>query len=432
MKCAEVMEWMHRYLDHDLNQDEIAQMFRHIDNCPSCAEIFERLSLLSKELEQLPDVKPPFSLVDSILPQLAELDRSSREQSADRAEEPVVVPFSRDSSRRKPSKGTSIASRTGIGAVAAAVILGIAIFNMPDKMPGAEVDHLLQDTATMVSGDTANEMSLESKAGTTTGSDTAMPADSGTDLGDSENHAADLAATPYVGDDNATDNGTPEQEADPASMDSAPVNEPDAASGGRAITEPPESAKPKPTEKTTSPKQSAGTKAQPSASNGAGNNRSKVDKKDQSAGIDTGNAANSAPSSEMDESLNAPYNFGREVMSLNLYEDPNVQTWTSPDGQYAAEVADLQLVIYKNPPKDSVEDRLAVVSYPLEGNWISGEWSADSLQFMYVIEKDGVNVTNVYTIGEEAMPSSAPASTSAVTPAPSPTPANTPSASSTN
>lgn len=409
MKCAEVMEWMHRYLDHDLNRDEIAQMFRHIDNCPSCAEVFERLSLLSKELEQLPDVKPPFSLVDSILPQLAELDRSSREQSADRTEEPVVVPFSRDSSRRKPSKGASIASRTGIGAIAAAVILGIAIYNMPDKMPGAEVEHLPQDTATTVGGYTANEMSLESKAGTTADSDAAMPADSGTDLGDSENHAAD-----------------------PASMDSAPVNEPDAASGGRAITEPPESMKPKPTEKIISPKQSAGTKAQPSASSGASNNRSKVDKKDQSAGIDTGNAANSAPSSEMDGSLNAPYNFGRGVMSLNLYMDPNVQTWTSPDGQYAAEVADLQLVIYKNPPKDSVEDRLAVVSYPLEGNWISGEWSADSLQFMYVIEKDGVNVTNVYTIGEEAMPSSAPATTPAVTPAPSATPANTPSASSTN
>lgn len=58
MKCAEVMEWMHRYLDKDLSQDEIIEMFRHIDNCPSCAEVFERLTLLSNELEQLPDVKP--------------------------------------------------------------------------------------------------------------------------------------------------------------------------------------------------------------------------------------------------------------------------------------------------------------------------------------------------------------------------------------
>lgn len=118
MKCAEVMEWMHRYLDKDLSQDEIVEMFRHIDNCPSCAEVFERLTLLSNELEQLPDVKPPFSLVDSILPQLAELDRSSREQSAVRSEDPVVVPFSRESSRGKPAKGTSIATRTGIGAIA--------------------------------------------------------------------------------------------------------------------------------------------------------------------------------------------------------------------------------------------------------------------------------------------------------------------------
>ncbi|MFD2880094.1 anti-sigma factor family protein [Paenibacillus rhizoplanae] len=59
MKCAEVMEWMHRYLDHDLSQEEMLEMFRHIDDCPSCAEVLDRLTLLSQQLEQLPDVKPP-------------------------------------------------------------------------------------------------------------------------------------------------------------------------------------------------------------------------------------------------------------------------------------------------------------------------------------------------------------------------------------
>lgn len=58
MKCAEVMEWMHRYLDHDLSQDEMIEMFSHIDDCSSCAEVFDRLKMLSQQLEQLPDVKP--------------------------------------------------------------------------------------------------------------------------------------------------------------------------------------------------------------------------------------------------------------------------------------------------------------------------------------------------------------------------------------
>lgn len=80
MKCAEVMEWMHRYLDHDLSQDEMIEMFRHIDDCSSCAEVFDRLQLLSQQLEQLPDVKPPFSLVDSILPQLDQLDLNVQEK----------------------------------------------------------------------------------------------------------------------------------------------------------------------------------------------------------------------------------------------------------------------------------------------------------------------------------------------------------------
>lgn len=101
--------------------------------------------------------------------------------------------------------------------------------------------------------------------------------------------------------------------------------------------------------------------------------------------------------------------------------DSNVQTWTSPDGHYAVEFAGLQLVIYKNSPEGSVEDRTAVTSYPLEGNWISGEWSADSSQFTYVTEKDGVNTTKVYTVQKAGITSSTPAASPSATPAASST-----------
>jgi hypothetical protein len=416
MKCAEVMEWMHRYLDQDLSQDEIVEMFRHIDDCPSCAEVFERLTLLSKELEQLPDVKPPFSLVDSILPQLAELDRSSREQSAVRAEESVVVPFSRESSRGKPSKGTSMATRTGIGAIAAAVILGIAIFNMPDKMPGAEVEQMLQDSGQATS-DTANSMAIESQSSTSANSDEPAPANSGTDSAalpaeqgeDGDNAALDRAMGPV----------------EPASMPSSPT-ESNAGAGARSVPEPTHSVKPNPTEKIMTPKPDTVTKVQPPDAGGGSNNPPKVDRKEQTADTDKGSASDSASSLPMEESSMMDSGFGQGLMSFNNSTDSNVQTWTSPDGQYAVEFAGLQLVIYKNSPEGSVEDRTAVTSYPLEGKWVSGEWSADNSQFTYVTEIDGVRTTKVYTVQKAGITSSAPASS------PSATPVTTPAASSTN
>ncbi|KTD88285.1 zf-HC2 domain-containing protein [Paenibacillus etheri] len=417
MKCAEVMEWMHRYLDKDLSQDEIVEMFRHIDNCPSCAEVFERLTLLSNELEQLPDVNPPFSLVDSILPQLAELDRSSREQSAVRTEEPVVVPFSRESSRGKSSKGTSIATRTGIGAIAAAVILGIAIFNMPDKMPGAEVEQIMQDSS-KATGGSANNMAIESQAFTSANLDEAAPANGGTDSGA-------LPASPGANEDNAALDRAMGP-VDPASVPTSPT-ESNAGSGGRSIPEPTNDVKPNPTEKIMTPKSDTVTKVQNPDTSAGSNDQSKADKKDQPASIDEGIAADSALLTE--ESLKTSDDFGRGVMGFNISNDSNdsdVQTWTSPDGHYAVEFAGLQLVIYKNSPEGSVEDRIAVTSYPLEGNWISGEWSADSSQFTYVTEKDGINTTKVYTVQKAGITSSTPVAS------PSATPEGTPTSSSTN
>lgn len=209
---------------------------------------------------------------------------------------------------------------------------------------------------------------------------------------------------------------------DPTSMPSAPADAADAGAGGRSITEPPQSADPKPTAKIAPPRQDVATKSHNSDSSNASSNQLKVDNKEQTADMNSDSAADSAPL--MEDSLKIPYDYGREVMSLSSSEDPNVQTWTSPDGQYAIEFVGLQLVIYKKSPEGSAEERLAVNSYPLEGNWISGEWSADSSKFTYVTEKDGVNVTKVYTVQEAA--SSSPAVS------PGATPTNTPTSSSTN
>jgi anti-sigma factor RsiW len=134
MKCEEVMESMQRYLDDDLHADECAAMREHMKTCASCAEMFERLTRLSEELVNLPKVEPPYSIVDSILPRLQEIDRHlSAERSPAPAEPPVVA-------TAEPAVGHSPAERRRKrlflyriigGAAAAVVFIGIAIQQLP-------------------------------------------------------------------------------------------------------------------------------------------------------------------------------------------------------------------------------------------------------------------------------------------------------------
>ncbi|UUZ86756.1 zf-HC2 domain-containing protein [Paenibacillus sp. P26] len=74
--CQEVIELMQRYLDRDLDETEYSRMLGHLQQCPDCSELFERLVNLSQELESLPKVTPPYSLVDAILPQPGGAGRS--------------------------------------------------------------------------------------------------------------------------------------------------------------------------------------------------------------------------------------------------------------------------------------------------------------------------------------------------------------------
>jgi hypothetical protein len=116
MNCEEVMEYMQRYLDGDLSEQEKESMFAHLKSCVSCKEMFERLNRLSDELVSLPKVTPPFSIVDSILPQLDALDRERDAGSA---------------GSRAASSGRRVPGRwkfPGVfGAVAAAACLIVAV-----------------------------------------------------------------------------------------------------------------------------------------------------------------------------------------------------------------------------------------------------------------------------------------------------------------
>jgi anti-sigma factor RsiW len=74
MNCKEIMELMQRYIDHDLMEAEQESLFVHLQDCPDCAASFEQLQILSAELSSLTKVTPPFSIVESIMPRLAEID----------------------------------------------------------------------------------------------------------------------------------------------------------------------------------------------------------------------------------------------------------------------------------------------------------------------------------------------------------------------
>jgi hypothetical protein len=131
MKCQEVNELMQRYLDKDLGDMENSVLFKHVQECAECAAVFERLKRLSDELEQMPDVDPPVSLVDSILPRLEEIDRTGAGMQD--VEFPVdgnkipeqnkIVSFKRWIADR-PFKAVG-------GVVAAAVVFGLIIVNNP-------------------------------------------------------------------------------------------------------------------------------------------------------------------------------------------------------------------------------------------------------------------------------------------------------------
>ncbi|MFC0215840.1 zf-HC2 domain-containing protein [Paenibacillus chartarius] len=124
MTCQERVELMQRYLDHDVNETEENELLQHLQTCEQCAGLFDRLKRLDEELSQLPRVSPPFSLVDAILPQLAELDRlpATLEETAAK-ESMTVIPSGGIPRTRRPLLSWKIAS----GAAVAAAVIGALV-----------------------------------------------------------------------------------------------------------------------------------------------------------------------------------------------------------------------------------------------------------------------------------------------------------------
>lgn len=170
MICEEVIELMQRHLDDDLNNEEHKQMRDHLDACPECAEMMERLVQIDQDLGNLPKVTPSFSLVDAILPQLHQLDAElNKEAALPRRDDAAAMELVSDRSAAKPAGARARrlppfyrsvwAKATGVAAAAA--VLGVMMVNgLSDSFPqdgaarstsspqsGAEQSRLMESAA---------------------------------------------------------------------------------------------------------------------------------------------------------------------------------------------------------------------------------------------------------------------------------------------
>jgi hypothetical protein len=125
MNCEHAIELMQRYVDNDLSEQENLVLNAHLRDCPSCALSFDRLQALHEQLLQLPKIKPRYSIVDSILPKLLEMDgqtlENEREESASLdADEPRMSPSEPVSEPARTRRYFGYVSWKLTGAVAAA------------------------------------------------------------------------------------------------------------------------------------------------------------------------------------------------------------------------------------------------------------------------------------------------------------------------
>ena len=413
MKCEEVVEWMHRYLDHDLGDVETAQMLQHVAQCPECAENFSLLRALSRELEDLPQVTPKFSLVDAIMPQLDAIDEARREQSSTIQEmTPVPAAFEnlQRSSERKPKQKwlNSMVGRMSMGAAAAAVVLGVAIWGYePEKVENAESMMLssgsTQETGAVEQNPLSRDVENDESFSPRSNSDPLMD--------DTENKSVMTEkADPMT----APEENGPEQSPEPEGKDNQTSNQPsttsetDNSTEVRNTTPDASSSQKSPDQgKDTQPKdQDSSTAAVPPA------NENEKESTETSDGRDSEsyNTQEIAPEVEMKEptednqssgtdSGTAAPNGSKEFGAPNqgITSTMTSKEWSSPDGSYVVMLIDNQLSVYSKSAADP--DVLNLVEQRnLEGTLKTASWSSDSTSFNYETDKDGTTVKNTFTV----------------------------------
>ncbi|GGG10968.1 anti-sigma factor family protein [Paenibacillus abyssi] len=226
MTCQEVMEYMQRQLDGDLDERETESLMDHTRHCPDCAAMFERLKRLSSELDNLPKVAPGYSLVDAIMPRLEQIELMQSAQTA--ADDAIVNTVPRRTPPVRQQRWTERFSfRALSGVIAAGVVIGLFIVTF--------------DSQGMRNADEANSNTMLFSANyNSSGADHSAAASSGAETGNAADNGAieSLSERSSVNDQagNESRDGTPEP---PVSGDAAAVSpdsngEPDQAGNAAA------------------------------------------------------------------------------------------------------------------------------------------------------------------------------------------------------
>lgn len=185
MNCQEVTEYMQRQLDGDLNGEETEILITHTRHCPECAAMMERLQLLNDGLENLPKVTPSYSLVDAILPRLAELDlHGEAAKEEDAMAEPAKVYRFDEAVQRSASK-RRWTNRYSISAIAAVAAVVIVFFLFNNNLNHQSFDASDDATVADSSASASTDMnSSNTSADTSTADQSTMMTESTADSGD--------------------------------------------------------------------------------------------------------------------------------------------------------------------------------------------------------------------------------------------------------
>lgn len=446
MKREEALEYMNRYLDHDLTKEETDTLFRHLGESPEAREDFEFLKGLSDQLESLPDVKPPVSLVDSILPKLDEIDRLAAIAALDvQAEKLSEMESKRMFGEEAPKRRRAAAfwrstmGRAVGGTAVAAAVLGIFVVNYePKEMPNAEVtptaavtgatdETLVPSNGAQTESETTNpstevesvqpeaqlepsENKLRQNEGQTEPEETPAASEDGT--------AADAPTS-----DSTTDTQEPATESQPADGGNGTVNstEPDsgtssndAKSGdtsqqpatpktnaapntdGTARKNPGTSESDQPSTNQQEQKAPAVEPAPPASPPVEGDTEggATTDEEGQpNEGIGTFSSGDEAPTDR--ESAAVPNNdsdaMDSQVYSLTIAP----LEWASPDGTYVITYSPNTLKLLKGDRSKELN------SYKVDGEVTGGVWSADGKTFTYdLVKADGTTAQGTWKIEE--------------------------------
>lgn len=456
MKREVAEEWMSRYLDGDLNGEDTKELFRYMDEHPDAAETFRIMTALSLRLEKLPDVKPRYSLVDAILPQLDELDAQRRTDSA--AEIGIMErqkPEVDEVAERRRQRGNwrdRLPVRTIGGIVAAGVVLGISIASYEPKTltdAGPEVSpYRYNETGSIGQKDsptTNPEQSSSPKASDPTGKsqDTKKDPSNATDAESSSNEPSDgnkSTDTPSTDStksnqqqENSTKTTPPKSESNssdtkqqaPASGNRGGV--PSTTDSGKSTTDKGNTAGTTPEKQT-----DTGSSAANSGTDGSEKARSLTTQQSESGtnnpeSTDSGTATGSTDSATLappegqsnqlapettppasgtgtpsTDSPSTPGSTGTNSTgagSASVNSTKTEQEWKSPSQDYTVVLTTNNTLRLDSIAADNVNGRSVVSSIPLKGTWIAGKWSDDGKEFTYQVNENGINKTYKITVG---------------------------------